>query len=361
MGNTLITTYLIYFIMLLFILLKINKIWIGFSIKSILIYLSVLIFILINYILFKKTRIYYQENIVSLICILIFYLPIGILSIRIENFEYIFKYIKPIAIATPFAVFIGLNYLQFEKFLSYMQVSNIILPGMLALYYLFIKEKNMLYLAIWILCFIIQLIYGSRTSLISAIIYMIILELVAYKNNKILNKLIKTIFFSSILTILVSNFQNIVGLLFKMTQILGFGDSRTLEKLLNYELFISNSRNQIYDYANIELMNLGIRMNGIFGDRVALKKYDPNIVYVHNIFYEVLLSFGFLLGSTFFIIFIVKFLFTIISKKDFMLKQMVIFYFCLIFIRLLVSGSFVIEGDFTILIFLLFNRNAKGI
>ncbi|MGU8312496.1 hypothetical protein ACV3RX_10685 [Clostridium perfringens] len=146
-----------------------------------------------------------------------------------------------------------------------------------------------------------------------------------------------------------------------MTQILGFGDSRTLEKLLNYELFISNSRNQIYDYANIELMNLGIRMNGIFGDRVALKKYDPNIVYVHNIFYEVLLSFGFLLGSTFFIIFIVKFLFTIISKKDFMLKQMVIFYFCLIFIRLLVSGSFVIEGDFTILIFLLFNRNAKGI
>jgi len=127
-------------------------------------------------------------------------------------------------------------------------------------------------------------------------------------------------------------------------------DSRFLTKMLNNQLLESNTRNAIYDEARYALENMGFGMYGLFGDRLVVSS-----VYVHNIFYEILLSFGYVFGTLFILLLIFIITKAIVFNKDTISKVFALFFTAAFFLRFFVSGSFVIEGDFYLYIAAMLN------
>lgn len=100
------------------------------------------------------------------------------------------------------------------------------------------------------------------------------------------------------------------------------------------------------------ILNNNLWGHGIFGDR-----YFLDGTYAHNIFLEVWLDFGIILGTLvllFLIVFITK---TFLRSND---KKLFLLFFSLGFMPLLVSGSYLISIMFSILIgFLIMSNKQK--
>ena len=120
--------------------------------------------------------------------------------------------------------------------------------------------------------------------------------------------------------------------------------------MLNGELLISSTRSLIYEQANYALKNMGLSIYGLFGDRLFVDS-----IYVHNIFYELLLSFGYIFGGISIIALLVLIIKAIMFNKNNNLKIIAILFTTSLFLRYLVSGSFVIEGNFYIYIAIMIN------
>ena len=122
-----------------------------------------------------------------------------------------------------------------------------------------------------------------------------------------------------------------------------------------------NGRETIYELCKAGISKMGFKIGGLFGDRIYLSNYMPvgsyKTNYAHNVFYEIFLSFGWIFGTALigYILFnSMKTFFSNNYSKDYQIS--VSFFFSLIFMRLIVSGSFLIEGQFILFLFLLMNR-----
>ena len=139
----------------------------------------------------------------------------------------------------------------------------------------------------------------------------------------------------------------------------GYQGSHIARKILSGNILASSTRDVIYEEAIYQIKNMGLNVYGLFGDRIRLDTfghvggYTTN--YVHNIFLELLLSFGWIIGS----ICIIALMYRIVTRlftKNNEYSTVVFALCCMFFLRLLVSSSFLIEGGFVLLLGVLHNR-----
>ena len=71
---------------------------------------------------------------------------------------------------------------------------------------------------------------------------------------------------------------------------------------------------------------------------------------MHNFYYEVLLSYGWVVGTTIAAWVTLKSVFAFFLPENTNHREFVIYMLCLEFVRLLVSGSYLIEGTFCIFV-----------
>lgn len=150
------------------------------------------------------------------------------------------------------------------------------------------EKRRILDIVACLFDFILVFIYGSRGAILCAVVMIILKILFDYKTT--VNKKVLIIVLITILTmILFSFYEKIVAMLIAITNSLGYS-SRNLYLLLQGEIASDSGRNVlIQEYLNM------VKTGPAFGYGLAGGWASPGM-YPHNIFVELLLAFGPVLG-----------------------------------------------------------------
>ncbi|HWL26471.1 MAG TPA: O-antigen ligase family protein [Ureibacillus sp.] len=180
---------------------------------------------------------------------------------------------------------------------------------------------------------------GSRGALLCIAVF-IILKLIDPTAPKRMSK-VRGFFicaFISIAAFTLVNLQTILLFLYKWLMQFGLS-SRSLKLLMSGDVYLSG-RDDIYGKVLAVIRDNPILGVGITGDRALL-----NGTYSHNIFLEILVNYGVLIGS-----FVIIFLFTLIVGiffvKDPMTYNLSIIWISIGFVSLFVSGSYLTDLSF---------------
>lgn len=327
--------YLLLLLILIILIIKYNLI----TNKLLLCILCIYVFFLINYIIYPYSRQFY--NSVGMILALFFYLPISVFIIpNIRNMDDLFIISRKYIFFITLQVFLISFFLQGEKVLNYMEFSYSFLPFIcLAICNC---RDNKFYMFLSIILFISMMNFGARAPILFSIFFVICYLILILELKLTFKKLIFIVIFICLILYINYNFNNFIS--FFMNSIENT-NSRFLEKLISGDLFISRGRDSINLNIKNALENMNWNIYGLFGDRYAMN----SLYYSHNIIYEILLSFGWVLGSSIIIIFCLSaiLLFFKSNKKD----RIILFFFTVaFFLRYLISGSFIQEGMFYLFI-----------
>ena len=232
----------------------------------------------------------------------------------------------------------------FPNALSYMTFSDAIsLPCALLIASGYSGKRIDMYLGI--ISLVAVLLFGGRGSLLSLLLLFVMLVLFNRANGKI-----KPIY---IVLIIIS------PILFELLQsLVDISSSRTMNLFVSGEIGYDSSRLLIYETLIPFLANnpMGI---GMRGDRVMLEYFnmgDSNVAYSHNIFLEILLTFGMVIGIIIIIYLMYLFIWKLMFKQmDIKIKGFLLSFFTVSFLQLLTSRSFLTETNFYLLIFMLVN------
>lgn len=344
-SSTSALTFLIYAIVLMIIMSKVLK-YKGFYLKGVLVYFLILTFFLLNYMIFENSRLYLLET--NMLLVYFFFIPIAIFVVsKINNWNVALSILCKFAYLAVLLSTMGIVLVGYVEHISYMEFSYSLLPFIMILYCALRTKFTIINLVALLASFTNVLVFGARAPILYLLVFIVLYEFIKLRKSGIIPVIICAMAVILSLILLFSFSNEILILLMKLEELT---DSRFLTKMLNNQLLESNTRNAIYDEARYALENMEFGMYGLFGDRLVVSS-----VYVHNIFYEILLSFGYVFGTLFILLLIFIITKAIIFNKDTISKVFALFFTAAFFLRFFVSGSFVIEGDFYLYIAAMLN------
>lgn len=344
-SSTSALTFLIYAIVLMIIMSKVLK-YKGFYLKGVLVYFLILTFFLLNYMIFENSRLYLLET--NMLLVYFFFIPIAIFVVsKINNWNVALSILCKFAYLAVLLSTMGIVLVGYVEHVSYMEFSYSLLPFIMILYCALRTKFTIINLVALLASFTNVLVFGARAPILYLLVFIVLYEFIKLRKSGIIPVIICAMAVILSLILLFSFSNEILILLMKLEELT---DSRFLTKMLNNQLLESNTRNAIYDEARYALENMGFGMYGLFGDRLVVSS-----VYVHNIFYEILLSFGYVFGTLFILLLIFIITKAIVFNKDTISKVFALFFTAAFFLRFFVSGSFVIEGDFYLYIAAMLN------
>lgn len=310
--------------------------------KNLIIIASFYLVCVLNILIFYDSIKYMQDLAFVLVCF--YYFPLSVLIIyNISDWSRFFIIIRPIAIISIIlGVYIvsiqGINLFARDSIFSYMEFSYAIAPMIVALYVNARENRRVIDYILSVIGLITVLIYGARAALGFMVIFIILFELFVRKI-----KVSTRIMICVLALILYINLENIATMLSSYEM---FSNSRTLLRFLNNELLETDGRDYIYISCQQRISTMGLDISGLFGDRF----YCAGI-YPHNIIYEILMSYGVIIGTIILLI-----LFGLICYNIFKYNNNVVltlFFVFTLFARFFISGSYIIEGKFWIFLFAL--------
>ena len=197
---------------------------------------------------------------------------------------------------------------------------------------------------------IVILALGSRGAILCAGIFVILKALKSFK----------TITYNKLLIYLIILFIFVIGIIYiyeileyLYNVLLNFGiRSRSIQLFLRDDIYLSG-REKIYDGVINGILDQPILGIGLAGDRQIIGGG-----YAHNIFIEILANFGVILGSFIILILICLIISSLFTKED-KRYNMIIIWISVGFVHLFVSGSYLIEFKFWILLGLV-SQNYKN-
>ena len=132
-----------------------------------------------------------------------------------------------------------------------------------------------------------------------------------------------------------------------------------MQLFVSGEIGYDSSRSIIYEYLIQSLERDPISGIGMRGDRALLEGLnlgESNVAYAHNVFLEILLTFGMLIGSIIILFLMYLFIWKLLLKQmDCKIKGLLLSLFTVSFLQLMTSRTFLTETNFYILIFILVN------
>lgn len=271
----------------------------------------------------------------------LFFLPIALLYILPNNdWKHFFHIFAPLAcVAVLMNIFIVFFtdidlYTASERLgFNYMELSYAVLPSICGVYAYFRESKRILFLLLFIAGFFSIIAFGARATLIYTVLFICFRELIeAKKISSIILPLIIGLIIVSCIPLLINVIANNSH----------FKESYALNLFLNDDFFEHSTRTTIYDTSKRLIMELNMNMYGLFGDRHLLGGSYP-----HNIVYEIILQFGWFFGILLIFWFLIKIILILKNNDN---KLLLAFLCCTILGRFFVSGSYLIEGRFWIMI-----------
>lgn len=317
-----------------------------------LLYIGILV---INRELFPYTKPYYIEYFMFLRQIVIIFLPCGIILSQVKDFQNAFLYLKKYAWIGSLIMLIALP-LGFIDYWGDQYWGVQLSPFVIIIFGNYIKSYKKEDLILLILDLILILSGGRQSFLI---VFVSCFALYLFDNRKKTKKMLILISIISVAVLMF--FMEFYTVLFQgmnhLFQTFGI-EVDLLEQLANNKLFDTSTRNIIYQYAIDSIRETGTKISGLFADRYYIRQFARWIAYPHNLFLELWMDFGTVLGTIIGLILVQKVLkHVFIGGEE--RRRLCIVLSILVFFRLMVSNSFMIEGYFYILLGILFGYNKK--
>lgn len=313
-------------------------------------------FLIGSYYIFPNTQEYHVEYRMFLRQIFLVFLPCSCIISEIKDYSNAFKIMEKVSIVGIIILFISL-FLGYIEMWDYQYFGVHISPFIIILFenYLLYRKKSDLFFSI--LGFFLILL-GGRQSVI--IVFITCLSLYLLEN--FINKK-KIVIITMILILLIFFlYSNLYIEVFKVINELmkSFNiQMEALERIANGKLFDTSTRDIIYAYSVAIIGQNKNKISGLFSDRYYIRHFAQHsswIAYPHNFYLEMLIDFGILLGGIISIYITYKVIKTVLFQKDKNKKRVGILICLLVFIRLLVSSSFVIEGYFYMMLAFIFSN-----
>lgn len=334
-GNSSVYTYILYIATLVITLFKFKS---CITQKSVLVLIALYLVVGINYLIFPVSVEYISSTQSTLM--LVFSLPLAFLIFR--NITDWSSFIRIASFFCLPAILIGVYILLFtdvssdlrdDALFTYMEFSYALLPFVCLSFARYYDSKNRLYLLLFAAGEAEMLAYGCRAALLCSVLFVVLVEFMDYKRHKT-----QLFLFILVIAVIVLSFDTIISYLVSVDL---FSNSYFLKNLVSGDLFEHSTRVEIYDNCERRLSTMGLEISGLFGDRAYCGS-----VYPHNIIYEVLMQFGWILGSGILLYYLILLL-KAVSHSD--TRIVVLFFFCCIFCRFFVSDSYLQNGQFWIM------------
>ena len=323
------------------------------NIREFAILFSIYALIFFNYVFFPDSSRYYLET--PMLLVYFIYMPIAVFCIRrITSWNYLFFVLKPYCfVATAISVFIVFfrDVSHLREYFSYMEYSYNVIPFVACSWVLFRKESSYGQLLIFFITTVCVVLYGSRAALLCLILFVLIFEIFVNKGYKRKILIASAIF----LFIMMANIAEILATILFLDDDL-LSNSYIITRLTNGSLFSSDGRDDIYRHSMNYISSMGLEIHGFFGDRVV-----NNGIWPHNIFLELIMQFGWLVGPILCMVLIYIIFRSLMSRGNFIISLFIVTTFLG---RYWFSGSYLLEGKFWIALFSLItvinvsNRNS---
>ena len=235
-------------------------------------------------------------------------------------------------------------FLEYEKYLVYMDFSYAMLPVVCALYYAFrTRKKRLLPFVLFAAGFLEMFTFGARAPLLFVLLFIAVYELL--RTDKRLSIKIVLMVAFAVAVVLFGVYEDTI--IAWLNTIPMFSDSRVLRFLSAGKLMESESRDMITMYCEQRINTMGMAVSGFWGDR----KYCGGQAYPHNIFLEILMTYGWVFGIIAFLLLALLCIKALLKKG--INRDVVVFLLVSLWGRYLISGSYIQEGKFWIGLFAL--------
>lgn len=299
---------------------------------------------------FPHTAPFYEEYMMFFRQIVIVFIPCGVVISQISDFNNAFLLLRKYAFYGTGVMIVSLmcGYLAYWDYQYWgVQLSPFIF--ILACNYVNNKKKIDLVL---LLVDMALLLLGGRQSIIIIVLGMLFLYL--FDNRKKSVKMLLIVSLGSVACLLLVSgvyvyFFQIINVLLNSVGI----HMEALDRIASGNLFSTSTRDIIYEYSFLTIANNGPKVSGILSDRYYLRsigQYNSWIQYPHNIYLEFLINFGTILGSIVSILLTWKVIRSMFLVGDNERRRIGIMICSLTMIRLFVSSSYIIEGNFFIML-----------
>lgn len=249
-------------------------------------------------------------------------------------------------------LYIIVNFIYKERF-NYMSIAYNSLISIFFCIYYGIKEKDKILILLSSLASIFIIFGGSRGAMLTLIVYLIIQFFIVSRKFK-KKDLITIYLLLLIILFVVFNFNSILTSVNNILIELGY-TSRILKSIyLNGGIFKYDDRALI----QINLIkSINLFGYGFYGDR-----FLANGSYAHNLFLEIIINFGLIFGSIIiicFILYLFKAIFLVRKANDSDLTFMLITVLTIIFVKYMVSGTYLRSQEVYFLLGIIFMINSK--
>lgn len=339
---TSVVTASIYFSIMAFLVVKCK-----IQVTDIIILLGYYIIFLINFIVFDNTRDYMVS--IGMLIVYFFFIPCGIFAFKnIRSWNYFFKYLygysKIAIISGAFMLF----FLPYNNYLGYMDYSYSLLPAVCSAYYHYSKNqdvyqsrKSYISLTLFFIGTIEMAAFGARSGIFYTFLFIIFLDFL----RDDISRIRKIMLIGLLSMILCITFIFLDDILYFISEIPYFENSYIIRSFLKGKLYNTDTRQVIWESCFERLNTMGLDISGFFGDRA----YCGGAVYPHNIILEIVMSWGWIVGTI-----IILYLIYIISRSmccKNIERDVSIFIICSCLSRFFMSGTYIREGKFWIAFF----------
>lgn len=220
-------------------------------------------------------------------------------------------------------------------------------------YYKNIRKK--ISFILMLISFILVAFYSNRSSLLICIVIIVFFEILSFKGKNFTLNYFKSFFYFVILLSLFLNLEGIV--IFLRDTLQGFGINsyilnKTVTAIQRGIVESSSGRDFLYEQA-VDM----IHSNYFMPNGIGYYQFNTNFTYPHNIFLDILITFG-IFGLIIFIIIVCVGIYKFLNLKDSLEKIVVFTLVIYVGIRLNFSGMFWSESILWVIIGLLLpNRN----
>jgi len=313
----------------------------GLNSADVLILLCIYGFFVLNFLIDPSRSEHYVSGI--MIAIYITYIPIAVCVVRkIKDWNYFFDGCRVFCLLA-LMVSLGTVFtheseeLMRYEFISYMPYSYFMLPFILCSYVLARRKKSLLWLAVFIALYSSILSHGARNAVVMPILFVCAYEVFTGSLTK------RIVTFAVILAIGILLYVFLDKIMYALSLLPFFENSRLVTKFLAKAVTSGGERDLFINEGIRRLLHMEMEVPGLFGDRAYISGPYP-----HNIFLEILLQFGWILGTFMCVGILYIIVYSIFFSRN---KVMGLFLFFGLFAKLILSDSYVMYSNFWLWLF----------
>lgn len=292
----------------------------------------------------------FDTNIIqsNVLLLMLLYLPMFLLLQQRIDLEVLMKYLWRGSLVTlSLAIVVFVTLLSSRSSVDYMSFAYMMLSPIMICFIERWRKKGVL-LAFPVIASGILFVIGCRGAVVALAVFFVLCFLWFYlkggrKGNRLFLK--AALLIAVIITGL--NMNSILRIIVGELNSVGFS-SRTVEKILlgNGAFMQSKGRQSIWNQA---VGSIGVFGKGLFGDRTVLLDEYHNPTYPHNFILEIMIDFGMIVGPILILLFvflIMRALFIALKSGEIQRIQMAFAMVAILFVKHMVSASFLTSFDF---------------